>query len=372
MSRVSISSKLVLPLILGILILISPVVSQSALSITVSTDRAGYTPGETVAISGAVRDNQSKPVFGAGVSIQVNDPGNNVVQVQLLSSDQSGSYAETLSLPANSPMGQYIVYASASKPGYSNGQSQAQFSVLIQTTTSTSTLTTPSTTISTTSSSTTSSDQTSSTPNTTTSSSSSLSTSTTAPPKCLIATATYGSEITPEVTLLRNFRDYAVLRTSAGEGFMRVFNAFYYSFSPGVSSFIASHNLIRTGMKIILYPLIGILYVSSLVFAATSFNGEIAVTTAGVLASFEIGLIYLGPILTILSRLLKSHPSPLYAIQVAFFLGIASMVGLFLAEFCQLTVLFEISTVGAVLSNIALGGLLVLWALTLKWPLMRK
>jgi hypothetical protein len=268
-------------------------------------------------------------------------------------------------------MGQYMVYASASKPGYINGQSQAQFSVLIQTTTST--LTTPPTTIATTSSSTTPFDQTtSSTPDNTTSSASSTSTATNAPPKCLIATATYGSEIAPEVTLLRNFRDYAVLRTSAGESFMRVFNAFYYSFSPGVSSFIASHNLIRTGMKIILYPLIGILYVSSLVFAATSFNSEVAVTTAGVLASLQIGLIYLGPILTILSRLLRSHSSPLYAIRAAFSLGTASIVGLFLAEFCQFTVLFEITTVGAVLSNIVLGGLLVPLVLTLKWPLMRK
>jgi hypothetical protein len=373
MSWLPISSKLVLPLIVSILILASPAVSQPALSITVSTDRARYTPGENVAISGAVLDNQSKPVFGAGVSIQVNDPGNNVVQVQLLSSDQSGSYSETLSLPTNSPMGQYIVYASASKPGYSNGQSQAQFSVLIQTTSSISTLTTPPTTISTTSSATTSSDQTTSlTLNTTTSSSSSLSTATNNPPKCLIATATYGSEIAPEVTLLRNFRDYAVLRTSAGEGFMRVFNAFYYSFSPGVSSFITSHDLIRTEMKIILYPLIDILYVSSLVFAATSYDGEVAVTTAGILASLTIGIIYLGPILTISSRLLKSHSSPLYAIRAAIFLEIASMTGLFLAEFFQLTVLFEITTVGVVLSNIALGGLLVPWGLTLIRSLLRK
>jgi hypothetical protein len=153
---------------------------------------------------------------------------------------------------------------------------------------------------------------------------------------------------------------------------MRVFNAFYYSFSPGVSSFITSHDLIRTEMKIILYPLIDILYVSSLVFAATSYNGEVAVTTAGVLASLAIGTIYLGPILTISSRLLKAHSSSLYAIRAAFFLEIASMTGLFLAEFFQLTVLFEITTVGVVLSNIALGGLLVPWVLTLIWPLLRK
>ncbi len=266
------------------------------------------------------RDNQSNPVFDAEVSIQVNDPGNNLVQVQLLSSDQSGSYTEPLSLSGNSPTGQYMVYATASKPGYSNGRSQAQFSVSIQSTTSTSTLTTPPTTTSTPSSSTTSFYRTtSSTPNTTTSLSSSLSTETNAQPKCLIATATYGSEIAPEVTLLRDFRDYAVLRTSAGESFMRVFNAFYYSFSPEVSTFIASQNLVRTGMKIILSPLIDILYVSSLVFAATSFNSEVAITITGVLASFEIGLIHLGPILTVLSRFLKSNSSPPYAIRVAFY-----------------------------------------------------
>ena len=367
----SVSSRLVLALILGILILVSPVVAQFGLSITVSTDKPRYTPGETVSISGEVRDNQSKPILGAEVSIQVNDPGNNIVQVQLLSSDQSGSYAEALSLPANSPIGQFIVYATASKLGYSNGQSQVRFSVLVQTSTPTFTSTTSPTTISTTSDSTTFFDQTTSlTPNTT--SSSSVSTATNAPPKCLIATATYGSEIAPEVTLLRDFRDRAILRTAAGEGFMRVFNAFYYSFSPAVSSFISSHNLVRAGMKIVLYPLIGSLYVSSLVFAATSFNSEVAVTAAGVLASFMIGLIYLGPMLTCLSILLKLQSSTLHAIRVAFLIGIASLVGLFLAEFCKFTVLFEITTVGAVLSFVALGGLLVPWALTMKWPLVRK
>lgn len=122
-------------------------------------------------------------------------------------------------------------------------------------------------------------------------------------------------------------------------------------------------------MKILLYPLIGILYVSSLVFAAASFNGEIAVTVAGVLASFGIGAAYLGPILAILSRLFKSRSSSRYfrAIRVTFLFEIVSLMGLFLAEFGQLAVLLEVTTVGMVVSNIALGGLLVSSIVARTW-----
>jgi hypothetical protein len=335
----SISSKLVLAFVLGILVLASSANSEPALSITVSTDKTQYSPKETVSISGVVRDNQSNSVFGAGVSIQVNDPGNNIVQVQSASSDQSGAYVDTFSLALNSPQGEYTVNATASKPGYSNGYGQAHFTVLTQAT-STSSSATSSTT-----------------------SSSSLSTATNVPGKCLIATTTYGSELAPEVVLLRNFRDLHVLQTSAGESFMRVFNAFYYSFSPGVASYIASHSDIRAGMKTALYPLIGILYLSSLVFGATSFNGEVAVTLAGILASLGIGAVYLGPTLTILCRPFRSRSSSRYqrAIHLTFVASIASLIGMFLGEVGQLNALLTLATVGTVLSNITLGGMLVPW-----------
>ncbi len=150
---------------------------------------------------------------------------------------------------------------------------------------------------------------------------------------------------------------------------MRVFNAFYYSFSPGVASFIISQSIIRARMKIVLYPLIGILYLSSLVFAATSFNGEVAVTVAGVFASFGIGVVYLGPILAVLFRIFKSRSSPRWprAVMVASILAFASMVGLCLAEFVQLAELLEITAVGLVLSSMALGGLLASWKLMRIW-----
>ena len=38
---------------------------------------------------------------------------------------------------------------------------------------------------------------------------------------CIIATSTYGSELSPEVQFLREFRDDTVLNTFAGSGFMK-------------------------------------------------------------------------------------------------------------------------------------------------------
>jgi hypothetical protein len=93
---------------------------------------------------------------------------------------------------------------------------------------------------------------------------SSSSTTTLGAPKCLIATATYGSELAPEVQLLRNFRDNSILKTSAGSNFMLAFNAWYYSFSPYVANYLNTHWVERTIMKGVLYPLVGMLYLTSL------------------------------------------------------------------------------------------------------------
>jgi len=52
---------------------------------------------------------------------------------------------------------------------------------------------------------------------------------------CLIATATFGSELAPQVQFLRELRDDTVMSTSSGVSFMTGFNAIYYSFSPAIA-----------------------------------------------------------------------------------------------------------------------------------------
>ena len=52
---------------------------------------------------------------------------------------------------------------------------------------------------------------------------------------CLIATATFGSELAPQVQQLRELRDNTILSTESGTVFMSGFNQFYYSFSPVIA-----------------------------------------------------------------------------------------------------------------------------------------
>jgi len=73
---------------------------------------------------------------------------------------------------------------------------------------------------------------------------------------CLIATATFGSEMSPQVQQLRELRDNVVLKTESGKMFMESFNEFYYSFSPAVSDYERQNDFFRDGAKIAIIPLL--------------------------------------------------------------------------------------------------------------------
>ena len=73
---------------------------------------------------------------------------------------------------------------------------------------------------------------------------------------CLIATATFGSELAPQVQKLRELRDNTVLQTSSGAAFMTGFNQFYYSFSPAVADYERENPMFKEVMKITLTPML--------------------------------------------------------------------------------------------------------------------
>jgi len=73
---------------------------------------------------------------------------------------------------------------------------------------------------------------------------------------CLIATATYGSELAPQVQLLREIRDNTVLQTQSGTSFMIAFNQFYYSFSPAIADYERENTVFKETVKLILTPLL--------------------------------------------------------------------------------------------------------------------
>ena len=73
---------------------------------------------------------------------------------------------------------------------------------------------------------------------------------------CLIATATFGSEIAPQVQFLRELRDNTVLQTESGTIFMTGFNQFYYSFSPAIADYERENPAFKETVKIALTPLL--------------------------------------------------------------------------------------------------------------------
>lgn len=73
---------------------------------------------------------------------------------------------------------------------------------------------------------------------------------------CLIATATYGSELAPQVQQLRELRDNKILQTESGKSFMNSFNEFYYSFSPIIADYERENPIFKESMKVTLTPLL--------------------------------------------------------------------------------------------------------------------
>lgn len=76
---------------------------------------------------------------------------------------------------------------------------------------------------------------------------------------CLIATAAYGTEMSPQVQLLREIRDSKVTSTQSGAAFMTMFNQFYYSFSPTISDMERQNPLLKEAVKVTITPMLSTL-----------------------------------------------------------------------------------------------------------------
>jgi len=73
---------------------------------------------------------------------------------------------------------------------------------------------------------------------------------------CLIATATYDTELSPQVQMLREIRDNSLLQTNSGLTFMTGFNQFYYSFSPTIADWERENPIFKEAVKLTITPLI--------------------------------------------------------------------------------------------------------------------
>ena len=105
---------------------------------------------------------------------------------------------------------------------------------------------------------------------------------------CLIATATYGSEMATEVQQLRELRDNQLLQTASGTAFMSTFNDVYYSFSPVIADYERENPYFKEAVNLAITPMISSL---SLMESA---NSESEVISLGLsVIMLNIGM-YLG------------------------------------------------------------------------------
>lgn len=113
---------------------------------------------------------------------------------------------------------------------------------------------------------------------------------------CLIATAAFGSELAPQVQLLREVRDNIVFSTGAGTTFMTTFNDAYYSFSPVVADWERQNPAFKELVKTAITPMLSTL--SILNYVDIDSEQEMLGYGIGIIL-LNIGMYFVAPALVI-------------------------------------------------------------------------
>ena len=109
---------------------------------------------------------------------------------------------------------------------------------------------------------------------------------------CLIATAAYGTELAPQVQMLRELRDDTLLSAESGASFVDKFNSAYYAFSPAVADMQRENPAFRDAVKALITPMIHSLSIMSLADGSS----EESVLALGVLTiALNLGMYLAAP-----------------------------------------------------------------------------
>ena len=129
---------------------------------------------------------------------------------------------------------------------------------------------------------------------------------------CLIATAAFGSELAPQVQLLREIRDNTILQTKSGSIFMTGFNQFYYSFSPVVADYERENTTFKEAVKLTLTPLLTSL--TLLQYADIDSESEMLGYGIGIIL-LNIGMYFVAPAVLITKIRKRVNIEKLYKIH---------------------------------------------------------
>ena len=111
---------------------------------------------------------------------------------------------------------------------------------------------------------------------------------------CLIATATYGTELAPQVQFLREIRDNTVMSTASGAAFMTGFNTLYYSFSPVIADYERENPIFQEVVRAFITPMVSTLSIMTLADS----NSEVDVLGLGIsVIALNLGMYVAAPAL---------------------------------------------------------------------------
>jgi len=100
--------------------------TSSNMVLTIRTERTYYLRGEIVQILGTTKDSGGFPIQGATIAIEVKNPSGSTIFLDIVYSLSDGSFSDSFRLSSIASVGQYTVYATASKTGY-NSATQSTF-----------------------------------------------------------------------------------------------------------------------------------------------------------------------------------------------------------------------------------------------------
>ena len=181
-------------------------ISQAyAAEVIFDSTKKSLTPGEIVELSGIIE----KGIEGDLIALEVKSPSGEIILIRTVELGPGGTYNLKFKIPASAESGNYDIITNLELVGTEETQ---------------------------------------------------VSEDSQSPPSsgggCLIATATYGSELAPQVQQLRELRDNTLLQTSSGSAFMDGFNSFYYLFSPTIADWERQNPAFKEAVKITITPLL--------------------------------------------------------------------------------------------------------------------
>ena len=223
----------ILLIVMLLVISIIPAFAQSPITFDVDTTK--IMAGKIVELKGKVTEN----LEGQPVAVEIKDSDGNVILIRTVTSDENGNFVLKFKVPNDTKTGEFSIITSVELDGQSFSETKS-----IESIGSDVELTSQPTC------------------GQGTESVNGVCQAIKTEEKgggCLIATAAYGTELAPQVQLLREIRDNSLLQTESGTSFMSTFNDIYYSFSPTIADWERESPMFKEAVKLAITPMISTL-----------------------------------------------------------------------------------------------------------------